>query len=420
VSQVPAAAEAESKSTIAPDMWALIPAATPIIVIASIVAFSAYAPMEEYRRLLLEAYRLIEEEGLGKLEPLGREYASARHARVTTKTDIERFYLRLIKFFKDVNNILDKAMSKWPSGKEVGLYQMVARLWSVFNHFHINLDYIVTIIVEYLLRATGPVFRKDPLIKVMPRDAVEAIIYRLVAMEEKQEELTNKECIWIFGKAQDVNSYTFAALMNDVTACTHTLLDYARAILDPELREVYNGVYAKNPNPVLLDCAISWRSTLIKLHELGIASDVDYPFTKATVIGDKAELVVGSAPGHAVHAEIRDNEIIAVYYDRDESVHRVLTSVAKNLGVDIIAHEAGEYTTFSVPVDRCHLLFKCILPFATSLDMRIVHSENQRMRWSALPIGDVSEIQRRHGYNTIEAEVHLILEAIKALKLDRP
>lgn len=415
---MPATAESESKSAAVPDLWTLIPAVSPIIVVVSIVALGA-GPAGDYREWLLRAHRLIEEEGLGKLEPLGRELAYARYARVTVKTDVEGFYMRLLKFYKDVGDALDKAMLVWPSRKEPALYLTVSRLWSTFTRFHLYLDLIVMTLVEYLRRATIPVFRKDRMTKVMPKDAVDSITTHLTSMEEEQMKLTNRKCIWIFDKIEDVDKYTFAGLINDLTACTHTLLDYARRVLDPELREIYPGVLAKNPNPVLLDCAIGWRKTLTKLYELGVADEVDYSPTRATVVGDKAELIVGSAPGHAVHVEISDGDITAVYYDRDEGVHEALMKVAERLGVKVIAHETGEYTTFYVPADRWYLLFKCILPFATTLDIRIAYWETQQKKWRVLSVEDVSKIQERY-YTTKDAEVHLILDAIKTLGLDRP
>jgi hypothetical protein len=392
----------------------------PIIAVIGIVAFNAFDPEDDYRKKLLDAYKLVEEEGLGKLEPLGRELAYAMYARVTMKADVENFYMRLLKFYKDVADILDKAMTEWPIHKEEVMYLTVSRLWGAFTRFHLNLDYITMVLMGYLQRATVPVFRKDRMTKIMPLVAVKDIATYLVSMEEEQKKLTNRGCIWIFGNIEYAENYTFASLINDVTACTHMLLDYARRVLDPELREVYRGVLVKNPNPVLLDAAIGWRKTLTKLYELGLAEEMDYSPTKAVIITDRAELTVGSAPGHAVHVKISDNDITAIYYDKDESVHKVLISVAEKLGVDVIAHEVGEYTTFSVPADKHYLLFKCILPFATSLDIRIYDQLNQCENWSLLSFEDVCKIQARYNYDTERTEVHLILDAIKTLKLNRP
>jgi hypothetical protein len=419
VSQVPATAESKSKSTIAPDLLTLLPAVSPIIVVVSIVALGT-APVSDYREWLRRAHKLIEEEGLGRLEPLGRELAYARYARVTVKTDIENFYKRLVRFFSDATNALDEATRAWPPDKERALFMMASSLWRAFGLVYSRLNRITTILEEHLRRAKTPAFRKDPMIKIMPLEDVEDIVYQLEMLEEEQMELTNRKCIWIFKEAQGIRNYTFAGLINDVTACVHTLLDHARRVLDPELVEVYPGVLAKNPNPVLLNATIGWRETLTRLHELGVVDLVDYAPTRATVVGDKAELIVGSAPGHAVHIEISDGDIVAVYYDRDESVHEVLMKVAERIGVKVIAHEVREYTSFYVPADRWYLLFKCLLPFATTLDVRISYDISQHDRWRVLSVEDVSEIQRRYKYNLEMAEVHLILDAIKTLKLDRP
>jgi hypothetical protein len=339
---------------------------------------------------------------------------------VTVKTDVDNFYMRLLKFYKDVGEILDKAMIDWPLGKEEPLYLIVSRLWSAFTHFYLNLDYITMLLTGYLLRATVPVFRKDRLSKIVPIEAVSGITDRLRSIEEKVKGLTNRKCIWILDKIEDEKDYTFASLINDVTACTHTLLDYARMVLDPELKEIRPGIFGKNPNPVLLNAIIGWRETLTKLHELGLVYDNDYSPTRGIIIGNKAELVVGSAPGHAVHVDISDNVITATYYDKDEGVHEVLIKIAKKIGVEVMAHEMGEYTTFSVPADKHYLLFKCILPFATSLDLRIYDCEVQRRKWMVLSVEDVSKIQKRYNYNTVDTEIYLILDAIKTLKLNRP
>ena len=414
-----ATAEAESKSVVVPSLWTLLSAMAPIIAIIGIVALNAFDPEDEYRKRLFEAYKLIEEEGFGNLEPMGREYAYAKYARVTIKTDVDRFFMRLLKFYKDVADVLDKAMIGWPAAKEESLYLTVSRLWSAFTHFYIQLDYVIVLLTGYLGRAAAPVFRKDPLRKIMPLDAVNGIAARLRSIEEKQSWLTNRKCIWILDKVEDEKNYTFASLINDVTACTHVLLDYARTVLDPELKEAYPGISVKNPNPVLLDAVIGWRKTLTKLYELGVAYHNDYSPTRSIIVGNKAELIVGSSPGHAVHVDISDNSITATYYDKDDEVHEVLMSVAKSIGVDVVGHEAGEYTTFSVPANKHYLLFKCILPFATSLDLRIHDQLTQRNAWSLLSFEDVYRIQVRYNFDTKRTEVHLILNAIKTLKLDR-
>ena len=416
---VPATSGSDNKGVAIPILWTLIPAMAPIIAVIGIVAFDATNSTNDYKRKLLEAYKLIEEEGLGKLEPLGREYASAKYARVSIDTDVKLFYRRLVKFYNDVSKSLDLAMSKWPRDKDVALYVTVSRLWSAFTLSSIDIDYISMILEQYLTRATIPVFRKDPLIKIIPRDIVEAIAEKLVNIEWEQMRITNKKCIWIFGKVENIDNYTFAGLINDVTACTHTLLDYARMTLDPELKEFYREIYVKRPNSTLLEGALGWRIALTKLWELGVVEDSDYAPTRAIVIENRAELVVGSSPGHTVHAEISDNNVVVTYYDKDEDVHRVLMAVAEKLGVNVVKHEEKEYTTFSVPANKYYLIFKCILPFATSLDIRISYLDTQRRMWGVLSVEDVRNIQMRYNYNIIDTEVHLILDAIKTLKLDR-
>jgi hypothetical protein len=402
------------KKTLAPIPWTVIPASMPIILVAGLVLYNEWGS-ERGMDALRKALRIVEEEGLGELEPRGREYASKRDARVTFNKDIDKFYLPLIVMLNSLSRALDEAMSFWRAGVNTELYQTVQRVQSVVFNYMSDTATIADILAPYIAYAETPVFRRDKLSKIIPREYVDQVCRTVRDLDKHQKKLTGRSCVWILNKVEDEESYTFSGLMNDVTACVHSLLNYIRFALDPDLVKEYDKVYVKNGNRVLVEGAKTWAKILTTIHKYEVVSDNDYYPTIAIVSGSRAEIVVGSTPGHTTHVEVGDGVVEATYYDTDEKVHSVLIEVAKALGVKVVEHKEREYTVFSAPVGDSQPIFK-MLPFATSLDFRIESDWSQKQFWSGLiPPQDFEKI-RESSKSIEEAEVKLILTAIEKLK----
>lgn len=233
---------------------------------------------------------------------------------------------------------------------------------------------------------------------------------------------TNRECIWVLEKLKPAEEYTFAELINDVTACHHTLMDYIRMHLDPELTEVYSGVYAKYARPELVELCKAWRSSANVLYKGGdgIYAGEDYLSTYCVVWGNRAELRVGSSPGHATHVELTDDRVVVRYYDTDEVVHLVLAKIAERFGFAPTKHKPREYTEFRMPLKHADRFFSYVLPSATTMDLRISCPEcywGRTFRSSHEYHKVYNELLDKYG--VLIAEVEMYVDALRRFGLLR-
>jgi hypothetical protein len=237
------------------------------------------------------------------------------------------------------------------------------------------------------------------------------------------KELTNRECVWVLNKLKGIEEYTFAELVNDVTACHHTLMDFLRFHLDPELQEVFPKVFSKYGSPELVELCKDWVWSTNALYRGGdgIYFSDDYYGLRCVVWGNRAELRVGSAVGHATHAELYGGTVVVRYYDTDEEVHTGLTLVADRFGFRPAKHTEEEYTEFRVPLDRARDFFTYVLPCVTSMDLRL---ENPDLYWGAWMFRTAREFEETYGglvkeRGPLGAEVELYLTALRRVGLLR-
>jgi hypothetical protein len=227
------------------------------------------------------------------------------------------------------------------------------------------------------------------------------------------KQLTNRECVWVLNKLKGIEEYTFAELINDVTSCHHTLMDFLRFHLDPELQEVFPRVYSKYGDPRLVELrkAWVWSTNALYMGGDGIYASDDYYSLRCVVWGNRAEVRVGSAVGHATHVELHGSTVVVRYYDTDEDVHVGLALVAERFGFRPAKHAEREYTEFRIPLDRARDFFAYVLPCATSMDLRL---ESPDVYWGKFE-ETYGRLVRERGM--LGAEVELYLTALRRVGL---
>jgi hypothetical protein len=356
-------------------------------------------------------------------ERWGREIASRTGDEDVVDEDVD--YLdHLIKLYRDMRvplrELTDRCEHTWCQTLAL---QTLNRVDDIRD--------LLRVIRDALNQVRWRVRRRDRLSAHVPRysDWRSGIVgYGYVAESvfrfgEVVRELTNRECIWVLNKLKRIEEYTFAELVNDVTACHHTLMDFLRFHLDPELQEVYRGVYSRYGSPELVELCRVWIDSTNALYRGGdgiYASD-DYYNLRCVVWGNRAELRVGSTVGHATHAELYGSTVVVRYYDTDEEVHAGLTLVAERFGFMPAKHAESEYTEFRVPLDRARDFFAYVLPSATSMDLRL---GNPDLYWGTWLFRTAREFRETYGRLVKErghvgAEVEQYLTALRRVGLLR-
>jgi hypothetical protein len=253
--------------------------------------------------------------------------------------------------------------------------------------------------------------RKTPISSLVSRNTLEDLAHELQEYNNIQMRLTNRSGIWLLGTVP-LEQYTWSAFLNDLDSCFHQLLSWV-AKKAGSVAEVAPRVYASTKSmPVAVDCAKAWRSSVEKYREWRLYSKEDYGELAAFVFENKAEFRVGSAAGHATHAEFYPLYARAEYYDVDESVHKVFMKLSEHYGCRVVEHSREEVTVVEIPRSVFVDFFRGVLPFATSMDARL---NEPRSFWHHV-FFDEYERLKAQGVDPLELEFRLCLAAYDKLK----
>jgi len=401
-------------------MYYTIPVALSPAIFASIAVLLDLLRVDP-ESALIRLMRLVDK-GLF-YERWGREIASKTGDEDVVDEEVE--YLdHLVKLYREMYDVLNELIDECEHTWQVTL---VRDIYNIVPHITSMLRDIRDAVNQSRWRA----LRRDRLSAHMPHKSSlrEGLIgysfvgRRVVMLGDLVNDLTNRECIWVLEKLKPAEEYTFAELINDVTACHHTLMDYIRMHLDPELLEVFPKVYSKYGSPELVELCKAWVDSTNTLYRGGdgIYAPNDYFCLNCVVWGNRAEIRVGSSPGHATHAELVDNTVVVRYYDTDETVHAGLTMVADRFGFTPTKHMEEEFTEFRISLDRAREFFSYVLPSVTSMDLRL---EEPARFWGVWMFRTAREFRETYSRlwkerGPIGAEVELYLMALRRVGLLR-
>jgi len=190
--------------------------------------------------------------------------------------------------------------------------------------------------------------------------------------------LVGRKTTWLLDRVPP-SEYTIAALLNDVTSTFHALLDFLSTTIGSKLGALklvdeIEGIeiYATpDADPELLNLVRDWARACAFYRRFNMYDDADYRELKAIVMDKKAMLRVGSAAGHATHVSKEYDRYVAEYYDEDWAVNEALKQLAANYGIvgEDLEEEPG--VRFYIPKPRAQHFFMGVLPFATSMDIRL-------------------------------------------------
>jgi len=134
-------------------------------------------------------------------------------------------------------------------------------------------------------------------------------------LDEYSKKATGKRCTWLRG---EVEEYTLPAALNDLTACFHRVLEKVSEYTQRIACEGRCCWLEDNANPKLVEACREWEKTVQYFYDLGLYSWNDYQELSWLTRGNKAEVRVGSAPGHRTHIDL--DKGIVEYYDKDDDV----------------------------------------------------------------------------------------------------
>ena len=205
----------------------------------------------------------------------------------------------------------------------------------------------------------------------------ESVVRMIKRVDEASEKLFGRRCTWLLGVKEP---YTFSALLNDLTACYHRVIDFIEkeGLVGAEVEVFQEGKcrWYKGADERLVEMCRDWSAMTDWLNELELYSENDYERLEGVVYDRRAEFTVGSSPGHKTHIDFDKRELM--YYDEDEDVNEnVKQLLEEHTGAECeVAEEDG--VVYGV---RCrwkkewdeHVLENVprVLAFATSMDLRI-------------------------------------------------
>jgi hypothetical protein len=346
----------------------LVLSLSPLVAVASIIGLSSLLDPERdeaVNRLL----KLIDE-GL-RLEEMGRELAW-RSDEVFGARDVALFR-SLVRLYGDLADVLAELRDLAADPAERTMYEN----FSVkIRRMHSHLAEMSRIVVKAVNLAS----RREPISRVLSGVDLRSIINTLKHISIEHERLTGRACLWFYDNVYKDEQYTFSALINDVTACHHGVVNALRVNLDPELTRLTDRVYVKRPNPRLVELFSLWESSLDRLRAIGLIGDREYSEVRAIVVGDSAEVRVAGIEGHdsQVRVVLDRGRVVAQIYNIPWWAKDVLRIIFGAIGVDRV--EVARYFTFSVShlikvheeyfvlevkPGREELFFRVVLPLVT-------------------------------------------------------
>jgi hypothetical protein len=185
-----------------------------------------------------------------------------------------------------------------------------------------------------------------------------------------QMRLTGRSGIWLLGTVP-IEHYSWSAFLNDFDSCFHNFLSWLTNKLGLLIEAAPRVYTSMRSTPAAVESARMWREAVDAYAGWGLYHEDDYASLVAFVHENKAEFRVGSAEGHATHAEFYPFYARVEYYDTDEEVHRVLMMIARYLDCTVEGHKYREVTVLSVPRVAFADFFRGVLPFVTSMDFRL-------------------------------------------------
>jgi hypothetical protein len=208
------------------------------------------------------------------------------------------------------------------------------------------------------------------------------IVDYLMKYDKHQSALSGRSGIWLYGRAMTLEEYTFSALYNDYTSCFHQFLNWLVKKI-ASIKEVANRVYAiPGATEIAVMMAKLWRDAVEVYNSWNLYSEEDYDALCALCRLNEIDFRVGSMEGHATHAVIRPLFSEATYYDTDESVHYVFDDLCSHYGLRVVKHIEGESTTVEIPRPLLRDFFQGVLPFVTTMDLRLSRIKIAEYLWS--------------------------------------
>lgn len=196
------------------------------------------------------------------------------------------------------------------------------------------------------------------------------LILGLEGYDYTQSQYTGKSGIWLYGTVP-LEKYTYSAYVNDYTSCFHVFLDWLSMKIS-HVDILFDKVYGIKPyDPYLINNVALWYKATQILRKEGVYFENDADALSSIVHGNEAEMRVGSSPGHAVHIESRILGLTGTYYDTDESVNDIVMRLVNFLGGRVLEYNDNESVSFFFPRGAERELFIGLLPFTTSMDIRI-------------------------------------------------
>jgi len=246
-----------------------------------------------------------------------------------------------------------------------------------------------------------------------------ADVYRLTRRlrnyNNAQMKITGRSGIWLLDRAMTEENYTFSAFLNDYTSCFHQFLNWLNQKIG-SIREVAPKVYATlDATPLTIRIGMLWSEAVGEYGEWNLYMGEDFRSLFALCKANNVEFRVGSSVGHATHVDAGVLFATAEYYDTDEFVHEVFTRLCEFYGCAILEHREEEVTIVRIPRFRVEDFFQGVLPFVTSMDMRIAEPE---VYWAKHFQKDLDEL-REEGYEGEELEFRLCLKAYERFKSER-
>jgi hypothetical protein len=314
---------------------------SPLIAVVSIIGFSSLFDPE--RGEVVERLVQLIEDGL-RLEEMGRELAW-RGDEVFGARDVALFR-SLVRLYGDLADTLATMRNLVRDPNERSMYE----------NFLVKIRRVRSNLAEMsriVAKAANLASRRDPISRVLTADDLRSLINTLKEICVEHERLTGRLCLWFYDNVYRDEQYTFSALINDVTACHHGIMNVLRVNLDPELTRLTDLVYVKRPDPRLVELFSLWESSIEKLRAIDLIYDGEYSDLRAIVVGDSAEVRVAGLAGHdsQVRVELERGRVLVHIYNVPQWVKGIIDIIIGALGVGRV--EVVRYFTFPP-----HLPFK--------------------------------------------------------------
>jgi hypothetical protein len=385
---------------------ASVPIAVPSLALA--LSYLRIADPGEYEEFLKEFSRFIRE--AYELERIGRELASKPEDVVDEEVE---WLKRLHELYKELCKLFEGALERHEDRPlPTDVVDALSVALKVARHFERALDYLLYDINRVRYTAGRGSMLRD----VLSTAHIISIASAVKELDNTIFDQFGRSCVWIVEKLKPVHTSTIADVINDVTACHHMFTDWLTLNFDPELRKVADKVYEKGGRRELVDMCIEWARMLSAMIKADVATYSDYGATRCIVIGNKAYVRVGSAPGHATHVTVIGDRLHIEYYDRDEDVHQALSEVASRLGAKVLRHKPSEVTVIEVPLDKVKTVAVWLLALPTSMDIRIGYGGSY---WASRVFtrGEFMEVYEKCNKNNVCTEVELVMKAISENRL---